>query len=94
MTTDLNDQRKELKDAAQQVPVEAVRNMEDVLKKFFEPDGVPYNAETLKASLQMCFLIHPNLPPMYSEFVGSCILILLRLIEEQESGLVGSPIQM
>lgn len=90
----LNDQIEGLKESSKEVPIEAVRNMENVLKKFFASGDVPYNHDTLKASLEMCFLIHPNLPPMYSEFIGSCILILIRLIEENETGLVGSPVHL
>ncbi len=91
----MNDtQREGLKESAQQIPVEAVRQMEVVLKKFFEEENIPFDASHLKAALQMSFLIHPNLPPIYAQFIASSILILIRLIEEQESGLISSPIKM
>ena len=89
-----DEQRKILKESAAQMPIEAVRQMETVLRRFFDESGTPYNVDTLNAALQMCLLIHPNLPPVYGEFVGSSILLILRLIEEAETGLVGSPIKV
>ncbi len=86
-------QKKHMQDAAAQLPADAVRQMEVVVKKFFEEEGVPYDATHLKACKVMCHLFHPTLPPMYSEFVASSILLLIRLIEEEDTGLVASPIK-
>lgn len=89
-----DDQRQILKESAQQMPVEAVRSMEVVLKQFFEQESIPYDESHLKACLQMCHLIHPNLPPMYAQFIASSILLLTRLIEESETGLISSPVKV
>lgn len=85
------EQKQYLTEAAKQMPAEAVRQMEKVLKDCFAEEKIPYDATHLKACLEMCHLIHPALPPMYGEFVASSILLLIRLIEEQDSGLVASP---
>lgn len=82
------EQRAELKKAANQMPTEAVRTMEQVLKSFFNQDNIPYNADTLKAAQQMCMLIHPNIPPIHAQFVASATLLLMRLIDEEEHGLI------
>jgi len=87
------DYKEHLKKASKDMPPEAVRQMDKVLKSFFEEEGIPYDASHLKAALILGHLIHPNLPPVYGEFVASSILLLYRLIDEQESGLITSFVQ-
>ena len=87
------EQRKYLSEASKQMPAEAVRKMGEVMRENFKEADIPYDASHLKACLELAHLVHPTLPPMYGEFVASSILLLIRLIEEEETGLVASPIQ-
>ena len=88
-----NENKKELIEAAQQLPVEAVRQFEDTIKRFFESDGIPYNKDTLSACVTMAQLIHAGLPPIYATFSASSVLLLMRLIDEQNTGFVASPVK-
>lgn len=81
---------KDLREGAKQMPAAAIRQMEVVLKKIFAEKGITYNVESLKACLVMCELFHPNLPPIYSEFIASSLLLLYALIDELETGMVVS----
>lgn len=84
------DYEKDLREGAKQMPAAAIRQMELVLKKIFKEKGIPYNIESLKACIVMCELFHPQIPPMYSEFVASSMLLMYALIGELETGMVVS----
>lgn len=90
MTKQEND---EILQAANQLPVEAVRQFETTIKKFFEEDGIPYNVDTLKACRTMANLTHAGLPPLYGQFTAASGLLLTRLIHESDTGLIASPIK-
>ena len=88
------EQRKEMLETSQQMPVESVRQFELSVKKFFEEGNIPWNKDTLEACLVMNNLIHAGLPPMYGQFTATAALLLIRLIDELETGLIGSPIHV
>ncbi len=81
-----------MKKMSEQMPKEAIRQMEKVLKRLFKEQGVTYDINSVRACLVMCSLILPNLPPMYSEFISSATLLLYRLIDEIEKGEIISDI--
>jgi len=81
-------------ETSQQMPVEAVRQFEETVKKFFTDENIPWNRDTLEACLVMNNLIHAGLPPMYGQFTATSALLLIRLIDEVGSGLIGSPIHV
>lgn len=86
--------KEELKKMSKEMPGQAVRQMEVVLKRMYAEENVPYDVSHLKASLQTCHLILPNLPPVYAQFISSAVLLLYRLIEELETGEIASPFVM
>ena len=88
------EQRKEMLETSQQMPVESVRQFELSVKKFFEEGNIPWNKDTLEACLVMNNLINAGLPPLYSQFTLTAALLLVRLIEELNTGLVGSPVHI
>lgn len=90
-TKDLDKQMTEL---AQGLPVEAVRKMEKVLKRLYSERDLEYNKTSLVASLVILQLTIPTLPQMYAEMMQASMLILYRLIHEQDTGLVESPIKL
>ena len=88
------EQRAEMLAVAQDMPVEAVRQFELSVKKFFEEENIPWNRDTLEACLVMNSLIHAGLPPMYGQFTATSALLLIRLIQEIDTGLIGSPVHV
>ena len=87
------EQEKEFLETSKHLPPESVVQFTATIKKFFEEDKVPYNEETLRSALTMCMIIHAGLPPIYGQFTSTSILLLVRLIDEEKSGLITSPIQ-
>ena len=86
--------RKEMLATSQEMPIEAVRQFELSVKKFFDEENIPWNRDTLEACLVMNNLIHAGLPPMYGQFTATSALLLIRLIEEIDTGLIGSPVHV
>lgn len=81
---------KAMIELSKQLPVDAVRQMELVLKKFFVERNVPWSRDTLMACISIMSLTTPQIPPMYSEFMQTAVLLLYRLVDEQITGLVAS----
>jgi len=91
MTTDTD---REMTKLSHELPAEVVRRLEEMLKKSFEIRGTPYNRETLLACISILEITIPTLPMMYAEFFQATLLILYRLIEEQDTGLISSPVKL
>lgn len=87
-------QKQEMLEAAKQMPAEAMVQFSSTIKKFFDEEKIPINEDTLRAALVMCNLIFSGLPPVYSQFVMSSILLITRMIDEQKTGLITSPLQV
>lgn len=85
---------EEMKNAAREMPIEAVRQAEKTIRSFFDEAKVPWNTDTLSACMEMTKLIHSGLPPIYGQFTAAMMLNLIRLLEELETGLIGSPIHV
>lgn len=84
---------EEFRAASKEMPIEAVRQAEKTLKAFFTDAGVPWNKDTLMSAIEMTKLIHSGLPPVYGQFTAAMMLNLVRLLDELESGFIGSPIK-
>lgn len=87
------EQKEELKKLSEQMPPEAVNSMRTVLQKIYTEHKVPFDKSHLEASLVMCHLILPNIPPIHANFISSAMLLLYRLQQELETGFITSPIQ-
>lgn len=86
-------QKDQLLAAAKGMPPAAIAQLKKIMKENFADEDIPYDATHLKAALSVCHIFVPGLPPMYSEMITSSMLILMCLIDEEETGLIRSPIQ-
>ena len=71
-----------------------VRQLEKILKDSFAGHGVPYGKEAIIACIAGLEITIPTIPMRYAQESQATLLLLYRLLDEAETGLVQSPIQV
>ena len=91
----MNDElKKQMVALANELPVEAARQLEKILKDSFAGHGVPYGKEAIIACIAGLEITIPTIPMRYAQESQATLLLLYRLLDEAETGLVASPVKL